>query len=93
MYGCILVKSLAKFVLGNNKVIYRSKDENLPDFSKDLGPGGEVFFDVSAKTYVSNVLLTILIRFSSLTCYPKMAQQHSQLQLSLDQVSTLTVLY
>lgn len=28
-------------------VIYRSKDKTLPDFNKDIGPGGEVFFDVS----------------------------------------------
>lgn len=28
-------------------VLYRSKDSKLPDFSKDIGPGGEVFFDVS----------------------------------------------
>ncbi|KAF7969402.1 hypothetical protein HWV62_27391 [Athelia sp. TMB] len=26
-------------------VLYRSKDSTLPDFSKDIGPGGEVFFD------------------------------------------------
>ncbi|KZP21737.1 hypothetical protein FIBSPDRAFT_740187 [Athelia psychrophila] len=26
-------------------VLYRSKDSKLPDFSKDIGPGGEVFFD------------------------------------------------
>lgn len=26
-------------------VLYRSKDKTLPDFSKDNGPGGEVFFD------------------------------------------------
>ena len=27
-------------------VIYRSKDSTLPDFSKEDGPGGEIFFDV-----------------------------------------------
>ena len=29
------------------KVLYRSKDSALPDFSQETGPGGEVFFDVS----------------------------------------------
>lgn len=28
-------------------VTYRSRDSTLPDFNKDTGPGGEVFFDVS----------------------------------------------
>ena len=27
-------------------MIYRSKDSTLPDFSKEDGPGGEIFFDV-----------------------------------------------
>ncbi|CCM03973.1 uncharacterized protein FIBRA_06129 [Fibroporia radiculosa] len=31
--------------LQGHAVIYRSKDEKLPDFSKEDGPGGEVFFD------------------------------------------------
>jgi prolyl oligopeptidase len=30
----------------SNLVLYRSKDQTLPDFSKETGPGGEVFFDV-----------------------------------------------
>ncbi|EPT03158.1 hypothetical protein FOMPIDRAFT_1035541 [Fomitopsis schrenkii] len=31
-------------------VIYRSKDKTLPDFNKDIGPGGEVFFDPNLLT-------------------------------------------
>jgi len=31
-------------------VIFRSKDEALPDFNKDIGPGGEVFFDPNLLT-------------------------------------------
>ncbi|KAF9821009.1 hypothetical protein IEO21_00986 [Rhodonia placenta] len=31
--------------LQGHAIIYRSKDERLPDFSKEQGPGGEVFFD------------------------------------------------
>ena len=32
----------------SHEVLYRSKDENLVDFSKESGPGGEVFFDVGS---------------------------------------------
>lgn len=35
------------FTLTLHLVLYRSKDSTLPDFSKENGPGGEVFFDVS----------------------------------------------
>ncbi|KZT74475.1 hypothetical protein DAEQUDRAFT_720646 [Daedalea quercina L-15889] len=31
-------------------VIYRSKDEKLPDFDTEIGPGGEVFFDPNLLT-------------------------------------------
>jgi hypothetical protein len=30
----------------SKSVLYRSEDKTLPDFSKQSGPGGEVFFDV-----------------------------------------------
>lgn len=42
-------------------MIYRSKDERLPDFSQEKGPAGEIFFDVRAKPiFTLNVLLMIL---------------------------------
>ncbi|KAH9938686.1 prolyl oligopeptidase [Fomitopsis serialis] len=36
--------------LQGQHVIFRSKDETLPDFNKDIGPGGEVFFDPNLLT-------------------------------------------
>lgn len=38
----------------SSEVLYRSKDSELPDFSKETGAGGEVFFDV--RTLVNSLI-------------------------------------